>query len=406
MIKLKVWTKNKKALWAISVLFVAASLLFLFFSIFTTYFNKKNNLIFSAMTPGKEVVLNGEFRNEVLFSDALNPQDFPGIIAKEIAGANYSVEVAVYSLNSPEISLALSEAAERGVEVTVVLSDKQKNGHDKVFANLSKKIKRVDVGRLSGDETASMHHKFLIIDRHSLRASLISGSYNFTKLQDKYDSTYLLKSNNQDLIKEFGAEFDRLKTKISGIKKETDKNYCPFALRINHSGVYTELWWAPESKGISPKERLLELVNSANKSIEVMIWYFSDQDLATAIVKKAQQGVEVKVIADNYNFDNENSAMPLIIQERDRLGLKNISVITDAKSEKIVKNRDKMPDTSFNLFLHHHTLIVDSKIIAFGTNNWTYLGYAQNDEMMMVTEEPEIVSAFVNYFKSCYKNNY
>lgn len=94
-------------------------------------------------------------------------------IVQQIQQAKTSICVAMFSISHPKILLALNDAAQRGVKVTLITDHK--------YADLLfKKLKHhhfYDCNIRVVKSTNSLHHKFAVIDHRTL----IFGSVNWSK---------------------------------------------------------------------------------------------------------------------------------------------------------------------------------------------------------------------------------
>jgi len=250
-----------------------------------------------------------------------------------------------------------------------------------------------------------MHHKFVIIDRGIENAVLCAGSWNWTFAQELYDPSFVVKTKDKFLIECFGNEFDRLARNVSGTAKFKDENYKPWAYNIKYENCFVDVWWSPGFKANSVKYKLLDLINSAKKNIKIMIWQMNDMAIAKALLKKAQNGIDVSLIVDDRGLWEEFSVMPYLQSRIEKFSLTNFTLIDDVWS-RIDFNNELDPELKqkhYNPYFHHHTLIVDSEIATCGTENWTAKGNFANDETTIITDNKLIVKSFLATFDYFFK---
>lgn len=367
---------------------------FLLFIFFKYYFNSDNSSDFSST---KTLVVDEPFSGQLYFNDELGEKVFSPVIIEAISKAKKSAELAVYSMDDQGIRDALYRASKRGVKVTMVLSDKRKDGHDQVLQNLPKEIKRIDAPSSEG----YMHHKFLILDRGSNQEKLFFGSYNFTALQEKYDPSFLLETTRPEIVKIFGQEFDRLKNEVYGRKKLNSRQIY-LMTRIKYPEGFLEIWFSPQLSRGGLRERMLGLINNSKDNLKVMIWNFTSKsmalDIADAAVRKS-----VRIIADDLNYSLPESAFNTLLSEKGSRSLEKLEIITDAKrnEEAIRLSGDK----SLNSFLHHHLLLVDDRVAVFGSGNWSNNGFYSNDESTMISDINILVQPFIESWQKNYEHN-
>lgn len=358
--------------------------------------------------PAYSVNLEKPVEADILFNDVPGSEIFSERIIKELDQAKKSVEIAMYVFSSDKLKQAVYRASERGVKVTIISDISKHYEHGLFFADSPVNLVWLEAGSDNGGKTAFMHHKFVLIDRGEANQKLIFGSYNWTDLQEKYDPSFVFISDNVELINSFGREFERILNGKNGTKKLVDINYSPWDLSLQAGGNDYELWFSPGRLGDSVNARLGSLINSATSTIDIMIWDFTDKDLALDIIRQARAGLRVRLITDTWNFNNQNSVFHYLLAAKDRYNLDNFELILDKGNGLIVSQikTDKNLESDFDPFLHYHVLVVDDKQVLFGTNNWSHSGAYYNDESIMLTNDSSIVSSFKKAFNKQYQNNY
>lgn len=348
-------------------------------------------------SPAQIININEPFSGKLYFNNDFNKTEFSDVIISAIDKSKTKIDVAVYSMDHKLIRDALIRAANRGVKVTLILSDKLIDKHNRVFADLPKNIERLDIKAVggSGFSNGLMHNKFLIIDQGTKDERMFFGAYNFTELQEKYDPSFLMQTTRPEIIKVFAEEFARIYGLAKGERKP-DVKFNPFAALINYSDGYLEIWFCPQLSSAGLRERLLDLIKNAESQIEILIWNLTDKGVTQELGKQALNKLSIKILVDDINFLNQDSAFPYLLVEKNFKDLKNLEILTDAKRNQEIK--EKFNGGDFNSYLHHHLLLVDNKIALFGTNNWSTNGFSNNNESAMVTNIPSIFSAFKNTF--------
>lgn len=387
--------------WLVPLIFLglACLLLFLLFN------NKQSSApLVKELLPEKVIDINEPFSGKIYFNNEFGKTEFSNLIVSSLDNAKKSVEIAVYSMNHKMIRDAIYRAANRGVNVKIILSLKQKPIHDQLFTNLPKNIERLDVELANnrGLGAGLMHDKFIVIDRGQASQNLLFGAYNFTELQEKYDPSFILQTSRPEIVNIFGEEFDRIYANARS-EKGFNKKSSPFAALIKYPQGYLEIWFSPESYS-SPafRQRLVSLIENSSRSLEVMIWNLTDKKVARILANQASGNKTVKILTDDVNFFNKDSAFFDLMQDKEIRTFKNLEILTDAKRNGEIRDTFKQ---NFNSFLHHHLLLVDGQTALFGTNNWSTAGFYRNYESAMVTNIPEIYKAFqetfdINYNKA------
>jgi len=238
-----------------------------------------------------------------------------------------------------------------------------------------------------------MHNKFAIFDNKLL----FTGSWNWTILQETIDPTYVFITRDADLIKSYTEEFARLYNDKYSRKKFLINEYNPFYTQKSFSDSTIDIWFSPGIETNSIQKRTIDLINSSKKSIKILIWQMTDQAIAQAILEKAEEGIEIKIITDDEYIESDESGFVFLNEKINEKELDNIIVISDEKrNEEVAK---KYPQFSnLNSFLHHHMLIIDDEIAMIGTNNWSDKGAFDNDENIIICDDDRFIEELINSF--------
>jgi len=123
------------------------------------------------------------------------------------------------------------------------------------------------------------------------------------------------------------------------------------------------------------KAELLNWINHANQSIYVLIYSFTLDDVANALIAAKNRGLDVKVI-----MDNEQSAGPG--SEYQTLLNAGVTVRTDNRSAE----------------MHDKVAIIDNQIVITGSFNWSANADTNNNENLIVLRSPSLASTYTTEF--------
>ena len=402
-IKLRKHRKYKKKIIKIIAYFICLAIVLVFLSHKLTSLRLLESNLPNYMSSQK-VKVDRNMEGMVYFNNEFQTNQFLDTISQAIDNAKKSIEIAMYSFNLEILRDKLYEADKKGIEITLVLDIDKSKQHDIVFADLPKNIERINPGKSPTKSNPNMHHKFVIIDRGMPEQKLITGSLNWTELQESFDPSFLFVTTDSEIIQAYGFEFGLLKQNISGTKKLRNKNYKPWLKNIIYNDCFLDVWFSPGFQSNSINQRIIDLIESAQENIEIIIWQATDKDISQAIVEKAKQGIDIKIITEDFNFWERNSIFPYLMREKNEQNLENLEILNDAWRTIDLKN--KIPEEFgevFNSFIHHHTLIIDGQTVVFGTNNWSNQAAFKNDEDIIITDNKNIVNAFQETFDFHYK---
>lgn len=136
----------------------------------------------------------------------------------------------------------------------------------------------------------------------------------------------------------------------------------------------TQAYFAP---GDACLRKLRELIAGARTRIDVCVFTISDDRLSGALLDAHARGVAVRVLSDNdKRFDTGSDI--------ERLSAAGVPL--------------RLDDTPFHM--HHKFALFDGRVLANGSFNWTRSATAQNEENLVVTDDPALVGWFAARFES------
>lgn len=134
------------------------------------------------------------------------------------------------------------------------------------------------------------------------------------------------------------------------------------------------------SPGDTCKEKIIQVITAAKRTVQVCVFTITDDDIVSALVQADQRGVTVKVISDNDKAHDLGSDI-------NYLQNKGIAVALDNSSA----------------HMHHKFMIVDSNILLNGSFNWTRSASRYNQENIVVSYDESLITAFSAEFERLWK---
>jgi len=203
-----------------------------------------------------------------------------------------------------------------------------------------------------------MHNKFCILDDKTV----IAGSFNPTT--DNKNNNNLIIINSRYLSKNYKDEWYDIKN-----DEETKTKYN----EIIFNNYSLKNYFCPEDKC---KEKIINEINNAQKSIHFLTFTFTDKDIAEAIILKKEQGVEVVGLIEKFQ-NHKYSVYQNMVDN-------NINVTLYSKEG----------------LQHNKLFIIDEKTVLTGSFNPTKAANEKNDENILVIEQTDIVEKYNAYFES------
>lgn len=380
--------------------------------------------------------------------------DFEQMVVGAIASAQSSVDVAVHELRLPHIAQALHDRQQAGVRVRVILEntysrpwsaftatevaglDERGRGKYQEFLALvdqdqDGQVSTAESGELDAvqilqnaqipwlDDTADgsrgsglMHHKFIIVDNRLV----ITGSANFTPSdffgdlltpESRGNANNLVRIDSSSLAQLFTQEFNSLWGDGPGGKPDSkfgvQKPYRPAQQVVVGSSTVT-VQFSPYSATIPWQQTTNGLIGraltAATHTINMALFVFSEQNLSNLLDTEHQQGVQVRALIDR-GFAYRNYSEGL-----DMLGI----ALPDKRCRYEENNHPwrsaiasiGVPNLPPGDLLHHKFGVVDGQFVIFGSHNWSNTANENNDENLLVIQNPVVAAHFEREFERLY----
>lgn len=307
---------------------------------------------------------------QVYFTDPESPssshfEDGPDeSLAAAIDSARLTVDVAIYNLNLWSIRNALLDAHARGVVVRVVAESDNLDGEE--FQALI----AAGIPVLGDRREGSMHNKFVVID-HS---EVWTGSMNFTLNGAYDDNNNLICLRAPQIAADYLVEFDEMFDE--DLFGDDILAITPHP-QIQVEDTLVEVYFSPDD---SVQSRLLELLETASKSIYFLAYSFTADELGEAVRSRATAGVKVAgVVDEGQGISNTGSEFDAFLQA-------GLDVRLDG----------------LDGLMHHKVIIIDEQIIVTGSYNFSRNAEETNDENVLIIHDPATASSFLEEFWRIY----
>jgi phosphatidylserine/phosphatidylglycerophosphate/cardiolipin synthase-like enzyme len=292
-------------------------------------------------------------------------------VVAEVAKAQKTIDVTSFDLNLPSFVNAVVAAQQRGVEVRVVYDGA--NGSQTLPANQSptgQDFDAVSVMKSAGIQLVNggrsnglMHDKIILLDSKIL----FMGSWNMSYNDTFRNNNNLLEITNPALIANYQAKFNELFTdKRFGTHAEIGAQTPQTTI----DGIQVQNYFSPVDHVM---DKLVGMVNGAQKSIRFMIFTYTDQDLANAMIARFNAGVDVAGVIENRGA-SQGALVPLACAK--------VPVKVDGNK----------------YTMHHKVIIIDNSIVITGSFNFTKAADTVNDDNILVIEDASIAQQYLDEF--------
>jgi len=310
---------------------------------------------------------------EVYFTDPFLINDpsqwqisMAGRLIDKINAAQNSIHIAAFEFGLTPVADALIAARQRGVDVRWVTDDEHGIEADEEpdrgqFALLQ----QAGIEVRADTRSALMHNKFFIFDNQIVWTGSTNITENSVFKQD--NNTIVIHSPAVAAIYE--REFQEMWDGQFGPKS-------PSQLAEQSAVVEgMQIWVIFTSEDKALEQAIIPVVNFAQSSIRFLAFSFTDFPLANAMIARAQNGVNVVGVYEKVGSDTDASEFKTFF-------CAGVPVRKDGNSS----------------FMHNKVIVVDERFVITGSLNYSTSAEESNDENVIIIDNPEIASLYLQEF--------
>jgi phosphatidylserine/phosphatidylglycerophosphate/cardiolipin synthase-like enzyme len=281
-------------------------------------------------------------------------------LVEALDNAQFSIDMAIYHLNLWSIRDALIRAEKRGIDVRVIVDDAHADETEVVS------LEQAGIKVLSDRSRHLMHHKFVVVDR----LEVWTGSMNLTINGAYRNDNNLLRIRAREIAENFLREFEEMFIqKRFGAASLADTPHQSIRLE----GIEIETYFSPDDGAVY---KIVELVNRANKRIDLLAFTITSDPISNALLRAAERGIEIRGVVE----ESQSRAMGSDVAALRPAGL------------------DVRLDGNLNL-MHHKVMIIDSELVLLGSYNFTRSAEEKNDENTIIVYDPALAEQFLIEFE-------
>lgn len=295
------------------------------------------------------------------------PDSLDAALTRFIRSARVSVDVATYQLDLPSVVQALLDAKRRGVVVRIVTDQKIFND---VKQNQSlKELQNSGIPLVAGNPKATMHNKFVIVDRQAVWL----GSWNFTTNDTYRNDNNSIVIQSAELARNYTVTFEKMFSEKKFGAARAPGGTTP---RLTIGGSAVENYFAPEDR---VAEKISARLRQAARTIDFMAFAFTDDRIGAVLLERAKGGVVVRGVFELTGADTSAS-------EYGKLKQAGLEVRQDGNP----------------FAMHHKVFIVDGKTVILGSFNFSQNAEAENDENLVIIDDIPLAQTFTAEFARVY----
>ncbi|MBI3966642.1 MAG: hypothetical protein HY329_13490 [Chloroflexi bacterium] len=276
--------------------------------------------------------------------------------------ATKTLDVAVYDFDLMNVAQAMARVSQRGVRVRMVTdTDTVKNERNEEIQAALKVVRDARIPIVEDSRSAIMHHKFTIVDDEWVQ----TGSWNYTD-----GDTYRLNNNqvilrSREVAASFTNEFEKMFSQRKfGPNKPKDGPSRQHTVEGTRVDTY---FCAPDGCA----SRLIDEINKAQKSVHFLAFSFTHDGIGRAVIAKKQAGLRIGGVFEKTGSETR------------------FSELANLQREGAEVYQDGSP-----YVMHHKVFILDEKVTAFGSFNFSDGADKDNDENLVIVDDPALAASF------------
>ena len=130
------------------------------------------------------------------------------------------------------------------------------------------------------------------------------------------------------------------------------------------------------------EQKLIQYLDLAKTSMQVCVFTITNNNLRDALIRAHRRHVVVQIISDDECMKQQGSDIQFL------------------RDQGIPTEIDTNPDAH----MHNKFVVIDRDILITGSFNWTVAAVNNNQENLVVINEPKICEDYIQYFDGLWRN--
>jgi phosphatidylserine/phosphatidylglycerophosphate/cardiolipin synthase-like enzyme len=327
-------------------------------------------------------------------------------LAEFVSAARSTLDVAIYDvrldppLDAPIVD-ALAGAAARGVEVRIAYDAGKPDAQTTVaFARAGADPAPVGTQQwlhdhfdgtsvalrpISSTSGHLMHDKFIVRDRTSTKATVWTGSTNWTNDAWTYQENNIVQIRSRKLAAGYSIDFDEMWTAgaIKGTGADADG-----ATTVDRHRVE---WAFGPGDGRAIDTHLVQLIAAADHEVAIASMVITSATILGALHDALDRGVTVHGIYDSGQMN------PIVAEwKTSPTGKAKAAMFTAIAAHLAAKKSTRYSPTSRHDFMHNKIVVIDHATVATGSHNLS-ANATGNAENSVTVNWPDVAGQYVTY---------
>lgn len=320
------------------------------------------------------------------------PQDTQQVMAKaleiEIQNSTERVDFAIFGVKQQSWLITQIKEQKNRLDFRAVLDQKKGMLGDWAPSNfvysdsplfaetVGFKNTVVDQSRIPGKARSStMHNKYIIFDQK--KVWLGSANLSSSCIGDEYNANSVILINSKALAEVYTLEFNQMyKSKLfstAKFKHPIDQHL------VYKDGSVVDIFFSPQDDPIT--QGIVPFIERAEKTLDVAIFFLTDQRATGALIKAKKRGVKVRVIQDAVS-----ASMKISLHR------------------KLRENQIPVRIENWGGKMHMKTAIADHNEVVIGSMNWSAVGTSRNDENTLIIRNKKLARELSHYYENLWSS--
>jgi len=131
-------------------------------------------------------------------------------------------------------------------------------------------------------------------------------------------------------------------------------------------------------------------IKYSQQNIKAVIYSFTHHKISKALKKATKNGVKVTILYDKANTHAKNST------------LKNLALYNKIETRIV---RGKRAKKGYYGKMHAKFMIIDDRILYFGSANWSHSAFGKNYEILYKTTDKKLIKEFNLFYDEIYSKS-
>lgn len=311
-------------------------------------------------------------------------------LKQTLDSAQESIKLALYGVKDQEWFFStLSNAVARQVRVRMVV-DQRAGAYQEwipqnfTYSDTPRLARKLLPGKLVPDlnrdatprASTIMHNKFAVVDRQSLWFGTANLSANCLGAEYNANTSIILQS--PPLAEIYAEEFEQMhQERRFSVHKKVRLDRRP---RLFADGTLVRIYFSPQDQTI--ERGILPWIDSIERSLDIGMFFLTDEAVAKSIVRAKKRGVRVRLIYDGLAAGHSSSRQRYLAAHGIDVRVEN-----------------------WGGRMHMKTAIADGRDVVIGSMNWSASGNRSNDENTMIIQNNcRLASELGSYFEQLWQS--